>query len=106
MKQAVKWRLIVFDPSDAVKAPTPVAKEAETLDDVQTVVLLEGAEGTSLYQPILLAVTTGLRRGELLALRWKNVDLNRGVLSVVESLEQTKDGLRFKTPKQRALDEV
>ncbi len=41
----------------------------------------------------------GLRRGEICALRWKNVDLDGAQLSVVESLEQTKAGLRFKSPK-------
>jgi integrase len=40
-----------------------------------------------------------MRRGEILALRWKNVDLDRGIIRVVESLEQTKAGLRFKPPK-------
>jgi integrase len=49
--------------------------------------------------PVMLAVTTGLRRGELLGLRWSNVDLATGTITVVQSLEQTKDGLRFKSPK-------
>jgi integrase len=41
-----------------------------------------------------------MRRGEILALRWNNVDLDRRILRVVESLEQTKTGgLRFKAPK-------
>ncbi len=102
LKQAVKWRLIAFDPTDAVRAPTPKAKKPETLDEAQTAAILEGAEGTSLCLPILLAVTTGLRRGEVLALRWKHIDLDRSTLSVVESLEETKDGgLQFKTPKTK-----
>src|SRR5580658_3465955 len=40
-----------------------------------------------------------MRRGEILALRWRNADLDRGIIRVVESLEQTKAGLRFKPPK-------
>jgi integrase len=40
-----------------------------------------------------------MRRGEILALRWKNVGDNSGVVRVLESLEQTKSGLRFKPPK-------
>ena len=47
-----------------------------------------------------------MRRGEVLALRWKNIDFDRGVLRVVQSLEQTKKGLRFKdtkTSKVRAI---
>ncbi|MCP4377573.1 MAG: site-specific integrase [bacterium] len=49
--------------------------------------------------PALLAVTTGLRRGEILGLRWSDVDLAAGTLTVQQSLEQIKDGLRFKSPK-------
>ena len=48
---------------------------------------------------MLLAFSTGMRRGEVLAVRWKNVDLERGTLRVMESLEQTKTGIRFKPPK-------
>jgi integrase len=40
-----------------------------------------------------------MRRGEVFALRWRNVDLDRGFLRVMESLEQTKTGIRFKAPK-------
>lgn len=61
--------------------------------------LLEAAKGTYLYVPILLAVATGMRRGELLALRWADCDLAGGTISVCRSLEQTKAGLSFKEPK-------
>jgi integrase len=50
---------------------------------------------------VLLAVTTGLRRGEILALRWQDLDLEAGILSVRQSLEETKAGLAFKEPKSR-----
>jgi integrase len=51
----------------------------------------------------MVAVFTGLRLGEALALRWSNVDLDRKILRTVEALEQTKRfGIRFKTPKSKA----
>jgi integrase len=65
----------------------------------QSARLLEGIEHTRVYGPVLLALATGMRRGEVLALRWKNVDLDRATLRVMESLEQTRAGLRFKAPK-------
>jgi integrase len=46
-------------------------------------------------------LATGLRRGELLALRWADVDLDGAKLKVEQSLEQTRAGLRFKSPKSR-----
>jgi len=52
-----------------------------------------------LYWPTLIALSSGLRRGEILALRWGNVNLERRALQVVGSLEQTKSGIRFKPPK-------
>ncbi len=101
LQQAIKWRLLTTNPADAVDLPKPERKVVSTLSETQTVRLLEGVEGTTLHIPILLAVTTGLRRGEILALRWKVVDLDRGVLSVVQSIEETKGGLRFKAPKTK-----
>jgi integrase len=70
-----------------------------TLTAEQAQRLLAAIRHTRVYWPVLLALATGMRRGEILALRWRNVDLERGVLQVVESLEQTKLGLRFKAPK-------
>jgi integrase len=49
--------------------------------------------------PILLGALCGLRRGELAALRWRNIDLEAGQISVVASLEQTNSGVRLKPPK-------
>jgi integrase len=45
---------------------------------------------TSLYMPILLALHTGVRRGEVLALRWKNVDLDSGIIRIYEQAEECK----------------
>jgi integrase len=69
------------------------------LDEEQSATLLRIAEGTRMYVPVLVAVTTGLRRGELLALQWRDLDLEAATLTVNRSLEQTKAGLAFKSPK-------
>ena len=63
--------------------------------------VLRKLRGRSMYTIAALALSTGMRRGELLGLRWQDVDLNSGTLRVVQSLEQTKAGLRFKAPKTK-----
>ena len=60
------------------------------LDEDETAHLINLLGESRLYMPTILAVTTGLRRGEILGLRWDNVDLVSGMLTVVQSLEQTK----------------
>lgn len=69
------------------------------LTAAQAQILLAGLHHTRVYWPALIGLATGMRRGEILALRWRNVDLDNGSLRVIESLEQTKAGLRFKAPK-------
>ena len=101
LQQAIKSRLLATNPADATNPPKPEHKDISALSENETGKLLEAAEGTTLYMPTLLAVTTGLRRGEILALRWRDVDLDRGALSVMQSLEETKTGLRFKPPKTK-----
>jgi len=97
LQQAVRWQLLARNPADAVEPPRAQRREMEAFDQGEVERLLEAARGTRLAVPVLLAVTTGLRRGELLGLRWQDVDLDVGKLAV--RLEQTKAGLAFKQPK-------
>jgi integrase len=61
---------------------------------------LEAAKAERLEALLVLAITTGMRRGELLALRWKDVDLERGVLAVTGSLQgESRPTLNIATPK-------
>ncbi len=97
--QALRWQLLAVNPIDAVDPPRPKKREMLALDETQTARLLRVTEGTRLYMPVLLAVSLGMRRGELLGLRWTDIDLERGELSILRTLEQTRDGLNFKEPK-------
>jgi integrase len=99
LQQAVRWQLLPRNPADAVAPPRAPRIEMRALDEEHVAQLLTLAKGTSLYVPILLAVAAGLRRGEILAVRWNDIDLDRGTLAVRQSLEQTKAGLQFKQPK-------
>ncbi len=99
LNRAVKWQLLIRNPADAVEAPKPPRKEMSALNEAETAWLLEVARGTRFYLPILLAVTSGMRRGEFLGLRWHDIDLQAGILAVRRSVEETKAGVCFKSPK-------
>jgi len=99
LKHAVIDGVLVANPADRVPAPRRVRRELDVLDQAQTARLLELAKGTRLYIPVLLAVAAGLRRGEVLGLRWDDLDLRAGTLSVQQTLEATKHGLSLKPPK-------
>jgi integrase len=101
LKRARALRLIATNPVEDVSPPKVERKELQVLDTDETAKLLGAARTTRSYVPIALALATGLRRGELLALRWSDVDLEAGSLRVVQSLEQTDEGLRFKAPKTK-----
>ena len=101
LKRARSLRLIVGNPAEDVKRPKVERQEIEYLDPSDAAKLLQAAAGLRLRVPIFIALATGLRRGELLALRWSDLDLGRGSLTVAQAVEQTKEGLRFKTPKTR-----
>lgn len=100
LEHAVQWQMIAKNPADSVKPPRPVDREMKTLTAPEVDALLQAVEGTRLQVPVLLAVATGMRRGELLALRWQDVDLDNARISVRRSMERTKtNGISFKTPK-------
>ncbi len=101
LEQAVKWQLTNRNPADAVEAPRVIKKDLTVLDAEQTADLLEAMRETSFYIPSLISVTTGLRRGEVLALRWEHLDFDTSNMFVRQSLEQTSKGLRFKEPKSK-----
>jgi integrase len=100
LARAVEQQAMVNNPAAAVKRlPKVERKPINALTVEQSTELLKTIRHTTTYWPTLIALATGMRRGEILALRWKNVDLEQETLRVVESLEQTKAGLRFKPPK-------
>ena len=76
--QAVHWELLIHNPAEGVDPPKVNSKPMQTYDIPQTVELIEVVRGTPLLIPTLLAVLCGLRRGEICALRWRNVDLAAG----------------------------
>lgn len=99
LHQAVRWEIIDRNPADGADSPRVPRNEMNALDRDGLSRLLMALKGNKLYLPVLIAATTGMRRGEILALRWCDVDLDAGVLRVARSLQQISTGLEFKEPK-------
>jgi integrase len=99
LQQAVRWQILARNPADAVKPPKVERAALETYDVAQTAELLDSMRDTRMFMPVALAVLCGLRRGEIAALRWRNVDVVNAQVAVVESAEQTRTGVRYKDPK-------
>jgi integrase len=87
------------NPADAVNPPKVERAVMQTYDLDQTATLIDAMRGTRLLVPTMLAVLCGLRRGEVVALKWRNVDLAASRLAVVESAEQVGTNIRYKSPK-------
>jgi len=85
-RDAVKGRLIPFNPVEHAKAPKIETRKRQPLTDDEYMAILGAAEGTHLKAPLVTILGTGLRRGELLALTWRNVDVEAGVLRVVQAI--------------------
>jgi integrase len=91
---AVEWRVIKNNPVADVKAPKVVHKESEVYDENEIQSLFKALEEEPYHwrMMITLALTTGLRRGELVGLEWKNVDLEQGIIFVKQSISDWIDG--------------
>ncbi len=88
LTQACVWRAISYNPAALVKP----RKEMKTIDTEITAKMIDAARGTSIYIPVLLGVLCGLRRGEICALRWRNVDLDNGQIAIVASRSRGEHG--------------
>jgi integrase len=86
----------------ALVGPPPVPEtEITILTEDQIGATLRHLDGRTLRPIVSFLLGTGTRRGEALALRWKDLDLDKGLVRIERSLEQTKAGLRFKAPKTK-----
>jgi integrase len=99
LEQAKKEGKITINPADAVRLPSLQQKEIQYLDTEGVAKFLAAARDTKYFPAYYLELATGLRRGELLALRWKDVDLKAGSVTVNRGLVRTRQGLIFQEPK-------
>lgn len=99
LRRAVQDRKIAWSPCDPVKPPKRDSPEPESLEAAEVLELLQRLKGSPVFLPALLAFDTGMRREELLALLWEDLDLKEGVVHVRRAVEQVGSNVRVKEPK-------
>ncbi len=99
LEQAVEWELMARNPAAKVKRPRPGAPHERFLTTAEASTLLDAARGSRMYALVAVALAIGLRRGEALALRWADVDLDGGSITVRRTLSRVGGELLFTTPK-------
>jgi integrase len=97
--QALRWGLVTRNVADLVTLPQLQRTSWQVLSADEVRRLLAAAATDRLEAVYVLACTAGMRRGEVLALRWRDVDLERGTLAVTGSLQRSSAGLTITEPK-------
>ncbi|QHT59339.1 site-specific integrase [Paenibacillus lycopersici] len=102
--RAVEWKVIKDNPAAEVKKPKVVYKEVVPYDEEEIRTMLQALQREPLHwqMMITLALTTGMRRGELLGLEWKHIDWDTGVVDVQQSISISLKGeVIVKEPKTK-----
>ncbi len=86
LNKALTWGLVQKNVASVVDRPKSVKKEMEVWEIEEAHQFLKVAEKDRYYGVFLLALTTGMRQGEILGLRWKDVDLETGILAITQTL--------------------
>ncbi|HEY4385269.1 MAG TPA: site-specific integrase [Ktedonobacteraceae bacterium] len=92
LEKAIRLGLISRNVCKMVSPPRPVHKEMKLLTIEQVRKLLEAAKDHPMEALFVMAVTTGMRRGELFGLKWQDIDFDKGVLSVRRALVRMPTG--------------
>lgn len=86
LKKAAGWDMIIKNPAAVVDRPKATPKEMMYWTDAEAHMFLEAAQGDNLYSAFLLAITTGMRQGEILGLRYQDIDFKNRTVSVRQVL--------------------
>ncbi|KAF0194377.1 MAG: prophage LambdaCh01 site-specific recombinase phage integrase [Bacillota bacterium] len=108
LDHALRMQLIPRNVADLVTLPKAKPFKSAVYDEDQIKALVQVAQGTDMELPVTLAAALGLRRGELLGLKWENIDLEKRTINVCNNLVPTSNGNITKAPKsensRRTLD--
>ena len=101
LRQAVKWQLAARNVAEAVEAPKPSRRYVAALESTDAIRVLEAVADSDLELPVILGLGTGMRLGEVLGLRWQDVDLEAAAASISQTLQID---MTFGTPKSHRSD--
>ncbi len=99
--QAVRWGILSSNPAKGAQPPRPVRPEPVVVDTALASRIVEALQGSAVELPGMIAIATGMRRGEILALRWADLEPDRTHAQVRRTLHTTGRGLQFSEPKTR-----
>ena len=102
LDQAVQENLIRTNPAVGCKIPPKRGREMQVLSRQELQRFLIQAKADGYFELFLLDLSTGLRRGELLALQWSDLDLDAGTLSVTKQVYETNGEIHMSVPKTKA----
>ena len=102
LDQAVAQGLILKNPALSCKAPSTHPREMQVLtgDEIQRLLIQAKEDGC--FELLLLELSTGLRRGEILAIQWDDLDFRTGTLRVERQVQRIQGKLVVSQPKTRA----
>lgn len=102
LKQAIRWELLTRNVADAVDPPKQQSEDDEEtkgmvfLNEQEIKTLLNGLKETYLYFPALIALNTGMRLGEVLGLRWQDIDFKRETLTISQTLQTVNREIKIR----------
>lgn len=99
LEQAVTNQKILRNPCTGVKLKSVVRQHGDVFDKTEIDAALDAARGTTMYLPLLLELSTGMRRGEVLALTWDDVDFKAREITISKSAYVYKGERKIKSPK-------
>jgi integrase len=103
LHKAYSWACVMglqaANPVSVVRRPTLVQQKITLPRNADILKAIEAAKNTQLFVPLVIAAGTGMRRGEVLALRWRDIDLGAGKAEVIRSLSSVGKSLVISAPK-------
>jgi integrase len=95
-------RVIQHNPCDGIRRPSSRRETIEPFSREEIRKMLEGTRGDRLHSMLILAITTGMRQGELFGLQWPDIDFDRGTVTISRQAKDYRGKVELKAPKTAA----